>query len=273
MPAVQLEQGTIHYEEAGPPDGRPVVFVHGYLMAGDLWAGLAERLAGRGLRAIMPTLAARRRIPSRCVPAPTSPRAAIAAIVAAFLEALRLDGVGARRQRHRRRDLPARRRRPSRAPRRARADQLRRVRATSRRASSRRSSRRRKLPGGAEGGARADAHRGGAALAARLRDALPRRRRPPRASAGSSRRSPSRGVLDDLRRLDGRARQAAHARRRRPAARLRAARPAGVGARRRAVPARARAPAGRPPAGRARRDDRGLEGRSRCSTSRSGSPP
>ncbi len=92
MPAVQLEQGTIHYEEAGPPDGRPVVFVHGYLMAGDLWAGLAERLAGRGLRAIMPTW------PLGAHPEPMRPGAdvtprGVAAIVAAFLEALRLDGV------------------------------------------------------------------------------------------------------------------------------------------------------------------------------------
>ena len=55
MPAIQLQQGTIHYEEAGPRDGRPVVFVHGYLMGGDLWAVLAGKLAGRGLRAIMPT--------------------------------------------------------------------------------------------------------------------------------------------------------------------------------------------------------------------------
>ncbi len=47
MPTVQLEQGTIHYSEAGPADGRPVVFVHGFLMAGDLWADVGERLAGR----------------------------------------------------------------------------------------------------------------------------------------------------------------------------------------------------------------------------------
>ena len=92
MPAIQLQQGTIHYEQAGPPDGRPVVFVHGYLMGGDLWAVLGERLAARGMRAIMPTW------PLGAHPEPTStgtdvtPRG-VAAIVAAFLEALDLDDV------------------------------------------------------------------------------------------------------------------------------------------------------------------------------------
>src|SRR5688500_20301577 len=55
MPSTQLQQGTIHYEEAGPAEGRPVVFVHGYIMGGDIWRAVGERLAGEGLRAIMPT--------------------------------------------------------------------------------------------------------------------------------------------------------------------------------------------------------------------------
>lgn len=54
MPSVQLEQGTIHYEEAGPRDGRPVLCVAGYLAGGDLWGALAERLSERGLRVLMP---------------------------------------------------------------------------------------------------------------------------------------------------------------------------------------------------------------------------
>src|SRR5687767_7097809 len=92
MPAVELAQGTIHYREAGPPDGRPVVFVHGYLMAGDLWAALGERLAARGLRAIMPTW------PLGAQPEPLRPGAdvtarGVAAIVVAFLEALELEDV------------------------------------------------------------------------------------------------------------------------------------------------------------------------------------
>jgi pimeloyl-ACP methyl ester carboxylesterase len=92
MPAVELEQGTIHYEEAGPPAGRPVVCVHGYLMAGDLWAGLGERLGRRGLRVLMPTwpLGSHRQ-PMRDG-ADVTPRG-VAAMIAAFLEALDLRDV------------------------------------------------------------------------------------------------------------------------------------------------------------------------------------
>ena len=92
MPAIEIQQGTIHYAEAGPGDGRPVVFVHGYLMGGDLWAGLGERLARRGLRAIMPTW------PLGAHPEPMRPGADLtprgqAAIIAGFLEALELEDV------------------------------------------------------------------------------------------------------------------------------------------------------------------------------------
>jgi pimeloyl-ACP methyl ester carboxylesterase len=55
MPSVQLDQGSIHYEEAGPADGRPAVFVHGFLMAGNVWSPVVERLAERGVRCIVPT--------------------------------------------------------------------------------------------------------------------------------------------------------------------------------------------------------------------------
>jgi pimeloyl-ACP methyl ester carboxylesterase len=92
MPTVELDQGTIHYAEAGPSDGRPVVLIHGYLMAGDLWAGLGERLAASGLRAIMPTW------PLGAHPEPMKPGAdltprGVAAIVAGFLDALDLRDV------------------------------------------------------------------------------------------------------------------------------------------------------------------------------------
>src|SRR5215208_1383369 len=92
MPEIQLQQGTIHYQQAGPPDGRPVVFVHGYLMGGDLWAVLGEKLAGHGLRAIMPTW------PLGAHPEPMAPDAdvtprGVAAIIAGFLEALELEDV------------------------------------------------------------------------------------------------------------------------------------------------------------------------------------
>ena len=92
MPAIQLQQGTIHYEEAGPPEGRPVVFVHGYIMGGDIWREVGEHLAGQGLRAIMPTWPmGSHREPMR-PGADTTPRG-VADLIAAFLEALGLEDV------------------------------------------------------------------------------------------------------------------------------------------------------------------------------------
>jgi pimeloyl-ACP methyl ester carboxylesterase len=55
MSTIRLDSTTIHYEEQGPADGRPVLFVHGYAMGGSLWRALSERLAGAGLRCIAPT--------------------------------------------------------------------------------------------------------------------------------------------------------------------------------------------------------------------------
>jgi pimeloyl-ACP methyl ester carboxylesterase len=55
MPAVTLSAGTIHYEESGPPGGRPIVFIHGYTMASSLWRPLIERLAGWDSRCLAPT--------------------------------------------------------------------------------------------------------------------------------------------------------------------------------------------------------------------------
>jgi pimeloyl-ACP methyl ester carboxylesterase len=51
---VELPQGTIRYREAG--DGDPIVFVHGVLVNGDLWRGVAPRLAAAGHRCIVPDL-------------------------------------------------------------------------------------------------------------------------------------------------------------------------------------------------------------------------
>lgn len=55
MPDVTLNAGTIHYEKAGPADGRPVVFIHGYAMGASLWRPLSDRLAARGFCCLAPT--------------------------------------------------------------------------------------------------------------------------------------------------------------------------------------------------------------------------
>jgi pimeloyl-ACP methyl ester carboxylesterase len=51
---VELPQGTIRYRESG--EGDPIVFVHGVLVNGDLWRGVAPRLAAQGNRCIVPDL-------------------------------------------------------------------------------------------------------------------------------------------------------------------------------------------------------------------------
>ena len=48
---IELPAGRIRYREAGP--GKPVVFVHGYLVDGRLWDGVVDRLADR-FRCIAP---------------------------------------------------------------------------------------------------------------------------------------------------------------------------------------------------------------------------
>ena len=55
MSTIDISAGTIHYEATGPENGRPVVFVHGYMMGAQLWRRVSERLADLGLRCIAPT--------------------------------------------------------------------------------------------------------------------------------------------------------------------------------------------------------------------------
>ncbi len=55
MPDVTLSTGTIQYENSGPSDGRPLVFIHGYSMGASLWRGLTDRLGGRGFNCLAPT--------------------------------------------------------------------------------------------------------------------------------------------------------------------------------------------------------------------------
>lgn len=58
MAQLALRQATIEYREFGPKDSPhpPVLFVHGILVDGRLWRGVAEGLARRGFRCIVPTL-------------------------------------------------------------------------------------------------------------------------------------------------------------------------------------------------------------------------
>jgi pimeloyl-ACP methyl ester carboxylesterase len=57
MTELALRQATIEYQEFGPQDSAhpPVLFVHGILVDGRLWRGVAEGLARRGFRCIVPT--------------------------------------------------------------------------------------------------------------------------------------------------------------------------------------------------------------------------
>ncbi|WP_458316990.1 alpha/beta fold hydrolase [Mycolicibacterium brisbanense] len=92
MSIIEISAGTVHFEEFGPKDGRPVVFVHGYMMGGQLWRQVSARLAARGLRCIAPTW------PLGAHPEPLRPGAdrsirGVANIVADTLTALDLDDV------------------------------------------------------------------------------------------------------------------------------------------------------------------------------------
>ncbi len=57
MAELALRQATIEYQEFGPRDSAhpPVLFVHGILVDGRLWRGVAEGLARRGFHCIVPT--------------------------------------------------------------------------------------------------------------------------------------------------------------------------------------------------------------------------
>ncbi len=86
---IELPAGTIHYRVAGPADGTPVVFVHGFLVDDTLWGDVPERLAEAGFRTYAPTW------PLASQPTPMKPDAelsprGVARIILSFLEALDL---------------------------------------------------------------------------------------------------------------------------------------------------------------------------------------
>jgi pimeloyl-ACP methyl ester carboxylesterase len=92
MPAVPLAAGLIHYEKSGPATGRPVVFIHGYLMSSSLWRPLSARLAECGFACYAPTWPLGGHAePMRAGSEITME--SVAAMVAEFLESLELHDV------------------------------------------------------------------------------------------------------------------------------------------------------------------------------------
>jgi pimeloyl-ACP methyl ester carboxylesterase len=86
---VDLPQGKIRYRERG--DGKPIVFVHGYLVDGRLWDGTAERLSVKH-RCITPDWPLGAHQVAMTPDADLSP-AGIADLIADFLAALELEDV------------------------------------------------------------------------------------------------------------------------------------------------------------------------------------
>jgi pimeloyl-ACP methyl ester carboxylesterase len=86
---VELPMGTIRYREAGA--GKPIVFVHGYLVDGRLWDGVVDALAAE-YRCIAPDWPIGSQQVAMRPDADLSPPG-IAATIASFLEALELEDV------------------------------------------------------------------------------------------------------------------------------------------------------------------------------------
>ena len=94
MPIAALPDGDIHYRVAGPADSTepPVVFIHGLLVNGELWSGVAWALAERGIRSFTPDLPLGAHTHPMNADADLSPRG-VARTIIAFLEALDLRDV------------------------------------------------------------------------------------------------------------------------------------------------------------------------------------
>ena len=92
--SVDLPQGTITYRVAGPDDSTrpPVVLVHGLLVDSQLWTGVADDLAARGIRSYAPSWPTGSHPVPMSADADLSPRG-IARIIIDFLAALDLTGV------------------------------------------------------------------------------------------------------------------------------------------------------------------------------------
>jgi pimeloyl-ACP methyl ester carboxylesterase len=86
---IDLPAGRIRYREAG--EGKPVVFVHGFLVDGRLWDGVVDALSDR-FRCIAPDWPIAAQQIAMNPDADLSPRG-IAAIISSFLDALELEDV------------------------------------------------------------------------------------------------------------------------------------------------------------------------------------
>lgn len=86
---VKLPAGTIRYREAG--QGKPVVFVHGYLVDGRLWDGVVDRLADR-FRCLAPDWPLGAQQVAMDPDADLSPPG-IARLIAEFIQRLELEDV------------------------------------------------------------------------------------------------------------------------------------------------------------------------------------
>jgi pimeloyl-ACP methyl ester carboxylesterase len=87
---IDLPAGRIRYREAG--EGKPVVFVHGYLVDGRLWDGVVDRLSTQGFRCLAPDWPIGAQQIAMNADADLTPPG-MAAIIASFLEALDLKDV------------------------------------------------------------------------------------------------------------------------------------------------------------------------------------
>ena len=86
---IQLPAGTIRYREAG--EGKPIVFVHGYLVDGRLWDGVVDRLSGR-FHCLAPDWPFGAQQVAMNAVADLSPTG-VARLIADFIERLELDDV------------------------------------------------------------------------------------------------------------------------------------------------------------------------------------
>jgi pimeloyl-ACP methyl ester carboxylesterase len=86
---IELPAGRIRYREAG--EGKPVVFVHGFLVDGRLWDGVVDELSDR-CRCLAPDWPIAAHQIAMNPDADLSPPG-VAAIIASFLEALDLEDV------------------------------------------------------------------------------------------------------------------------------------------------------------------------------------